>query len=251
MVCAEAARCVTADGELGHIALVVVVGHTAEVGQEAVGDGIPAAPAVAVAVFGLAVGVVNGNLPFVIRVLKALGRCSQIRTGGTVDGVAEHCVDAVQAELLVVGEQILDLPGEILVHRLGRAGAVVSLADDGLLAGLVVDRRLGHGVVAEALGRQEVLEAVAVAGHVGEVGARRGAELEAVPEMHVESQVGDHLVGAVQLVNLHLVVTKGEVGTQHIVLTLQNVTTDREFNTLIGYLSDVLHLVGVANGNQI
>ena len=80
---------------------------------------------------------------------------------------------------------------------------------------------------------------------------REEEELRRVLERrHVDGDAG-HLVGAVQLVNLHLVVTKGEVGTQHIVLTLQNVTTDREFNTLIGYLSDVLHLVGVANGNQI
>ena len=46
--------------------------------------------------------------------------------------------------------------------------------------------------------------------------------------------------------------TEGDVGREHVVLTLQNVAADRELDTLVGHLTDVLHLVGVTQyGSQV
>ena len=155
---------------------------------DAVRNGIPAAPTVAVAVLLLAEGVVHADLPGIVGIDEAEGGCAQIGRGGHVGGLAEHHVQGVLAEHLVISQGVFHLIAVVAVHALGSGGTVVDLVDGRSFSVLVIHGRGSDRIQAVALGGQEILLGVAVTIHIGEVQGDGVAELQAVDELELGGQ---------------------------------------------------------------
>ena len=196
VVGAEVRGSIPAEGGLGKEALVKVVSDTAEIGKDAVRNGIPAAPTVTVAVALLAQGVVHADLPGIVREHEAAGRGSQIGRIGHIGRLAQHHIQGVAAEGLVINQRVFHLIAVVAVHGLGGRGAVVDLLDGGRIAVGIVGGCRGDAVQAVALGSQEILLRIAVTIDIGQVQRKGVAELEAVPDLQLGIEAGHNLVGA-------------------------------------------------------
>ena len=166
---AEAGRTVAADRELEHVALVVVVVETEEIGGQAL---VVVAAGAAVHLLirartdgGIDVGLGRIGLE---QLVVAAGNIT-IRIAHS--GLAEHGADAVLAKLLAVGEIILRLPAEAAVHR----AAHVALLED------------AHRTAV-------VREAVPVAAPEAQVHAVAGLELETGEDIQLGTEVGDEFI---------------------------------------------------------
>jgi hypothetical protein len=133
-----------------------------------------------------------------------------------IEGLVHHSVGQAVAVLVVVGVVVRPRHSEVVLHRIevelvGRIQSVVHIA----------------------------IEQAQLVAHLEHI-------VGSVRRLPATTGIIEHAIGAVELLDGHLVHTKGGIGREHIVLAAEEVAVDGQLKSVVGHPADVLHLHRIA-----